>query len=755
MPESPSRPPRDNVVRAIYPGLELRADADDAPPTLAGHFAVFNRWTEIDSVYEGRFLERIAPGAFARTFNNNRDGIRVLFQHGRDPQIGDKPLGPISDLREDDTGAYYEVDLLDTTYNRELIPGLRAGLYGASFRFRVLKEDFEKSPKRTDDNPEGLPLRTIREAQVMEFGPVTFPAYADATAGIRSLTTEWNAGLIAGSDAGLTALATAMRDAHPELFAPGPAELPHSEDEDRDSGPAEQPHSEVREEPDPPPVVAEPKPTEDPVPAGSSAIQKETRTMNITEKRVRLDEIAQRFKEIHAEAGADALTPEAKSEWDGLLDERKRLEKDIADYEVRLAEIEHVFRAGGGEPATPPPAPSPYADRTIKSGSKGPANVYAVEEYRNFASSDRDLRQLYHDGAMRAIEIGNYAHERADKAAVQTHVERLLNKVEDEHSTFAKRILSTGSPAYKRAFGKVLVGKELTSEERTALSTTDAAGGFAVPYDLDPTIIPTSNGSVNPLRQISRVEQTLVHDWQGVSSAGITAAYATEAAEASDNAPVLVQPSVTVLRAQAFVPFSIEIGQDWGRLQSEMAALLQDAKDDLEATKFVLGTGTVEPTGIVAGLGTAYHVQTAASATFAVADVYSLENALPPRNRPLASVVANRAIYNLVRQFDTAGGAALWEYIGNALPARLLGYPAYEASAMSSTAGTADKIMVAGDFRNFLIVDRIGMNIELIPHLFGASNRYPTGQRGLYAIWRNSSVILNQNAFRLLKVKAS
>jgi HK97 family phage prohead protease len=157
-------------------------------PTLYGHFSVFNRWTEINSWFEGNFLERIAPGAFKKTIGENRDRIKALFQHGMDPQIGDKPLGPIADLREDDMGAYYEVPLLDTSYNRDLIPGLEAGLYGASFRFQVMREELNDQPDPSDHNPRGLPERTIKEARLHEFGPVTFPAYQGATAGVRSLT---------------------------------------------------------------------------------------------------------------------------------------------------------------------------------------------------------------------------------------------------------------------------------------------------------------------------------------------------------------------------------------------------------------------------------------------------------------------------------------------------------------------------------------------------------------------------------------
>jgi HK97 family phage major capsid protein len=66
----------------------------------------------------------------------------------------------------------------------------------------------------------------------------------------------------------------------------------------------------------------------------------------------------------------------------------------------------------------------------------------------------------------------------------------------------------------------------------------------------------------------------------------------------------------------------------------------------------------------------------------------------------------------------------------------------------------AQKIAVVGDFsRAFKIVDRVGMNIELIPHLFGAAQgNLPTGQRGLFAYWRVGAKVLDANAFRVLKL---
>ena len=94
----------------------------------------------------------------------------------------------IEELNEDSVGAHYAVPLFDTSYNADLLPALAAAQFGASFRFTVIKEEVDNSPAKSDWNPHGIPQRVIREMRVFEFGPVTFPAYASATAGLRSLT---------------------------------------------------------------------------------------------------------------------------------------------------------------------------------------------------------------------------------------------------------------------------------------------------------------------------------------------------------------------------------------------------------------------------------------------------------------------------------------------------------------------------------------------------------------------------------------
>jgi hypothetical protein len=152
---------------------------------LVGHAAVFDQWTRIWTP-QGAFLEKVAPGAFRRTLAERGDKVRCVLEHGFDARAGNRPLGAVVSLREDTFGLVYEVDLFDEPYVDELKSALAAGLYSSSFRFRSRVEDFEPRPPKSDHNPQRLPEVVLREVDLYECGPCTFPAYAGATASLRT-----------------------------------------------------------------------------------------------------------------------------------------------------------------------------------------------------------------------------------------------------------------------------------------------------------------------------------------------------------------------------------------------------------------------------------------------------------------------------------------------------------------------------------------------------------------------------------------
>jgi hypothetical protein len=63
--------------------------------------------------------------------------------------------------------------------------------YGASFRAKLIKARDDPMPRRSDYNPSRLPESVVTELQLREFGPTLLPAYAETSAGIRSLSDDF------------------------------------------------------------------------------------------------------------------------------------------------------------------------------------------------------------------------------------------------------------------------------------------------------------------------------------------------------------------------------------------------------------------------------------------------------------------------------------------------------------------------------------------------------------------------------------
>jgi HK97 family phage major capsid protein len=381
-------------------------------------------------------------------------------------------------------------------------------------------------------------------------------------------------------------------------------------------------------------------------------------------------------------------------------------------------------------------------------------------------SYDRDAPRTTgaRDGALATIE----RHSAQLRSEAADRLDSIV-RTADPLGLEARYLAAVGDPHYHSAFGKLItdplqghlrfapeevaavqtVGR--VEEERGMVTGTGSAGGFAIPFTLDPSVMLSSNGALNPIRQIARVITITTHDWKGVSSDGVTASYDPEAQEVSDDTPVLAQPSIVTAMGRAFIPFSIELGQDWSSLEQELLKLISDGRDVLDATKFLTGSGTDEPAGVLTGLTTTQRVQTATTATYVVGDPWLLKAAIPSRYIASTKFAAASSIWDATYRFVGTESAEPPQ-----MPTRegpFLGAEKVEWSTMTTTTTTGSKIIIAGDFMaGFTIADRIGMTAELVPHLFGA-NRRPSGERGIYAHWRSGSKVVVPNALRYLEVK--
>src|ERR1035441_9219582 len=185
----------------------------------------------------------------------------------------------------------------------------------------------------------------------------------------------------------------------------------------------------------------------------------------------------------------------------------------------------------------------------------------------------------------------------------------------------AEHILTTGSEEYQEAF-RAYVEDPQGMAQRAALSLTLANGGYLLPYVLDPTIILTNTGSANPWRRVSNVKQTTSNTWNGVTSAGVNAAWLAEGTVSTDGTPTVGNIQITPAKAAAWVFGSYEVLEDTDFGQ-QLPRLLADAKDRLEEAAFATGAGSGGvPQGVTVGATTV--VTTATTLVIAVGDIYAV-----------------------------------------------------------------------------------------------------------------------------------
>jgi len=733
------RPPRDGI-RAMPPA-ELR-EAEDGR-TLEGRLAHTGEWALIDSVQEGRFLERWVAGATRKSFTENRAKIKILFQHGKDAELGNKPIAAINELDEDHEGPYYRGTLLDGVPPL-IVDGIRKGLYGTSHAFRSVREDWDPKPKKGAHNPDGIPERTIKEAAIHEISVVTWPAYAQATVGLRSMSDEFGLATLTADPARLRELVDYI-----EPVAPSEGAGPSAHPEERREKPAKSP----------PPKAA--RANRGPVKTGPSDSKEQTTVPDISAYVTRDEKVA-RVEDINRELESldkqfDGVLPEEPQlRWDEFVAEKKALLEAVDAIDARRRELDDWRnRRGPGrveeasQGFTPPPV------NIVK--ARDLASIYDINKTRREARNEEQFRTNLVDNAMRSVDGAPFGL--GDRQNQQGEIEKLL-KGRDyvDPAEAAKRVLYTGSPAYRRAYRKYLTqgpgGPLFTAEEqeafndaRTALVT---ASNVAVPYDLDTTMVINTSGAINPFRQAFRVVKTTSNDWRPLVSSGMTAVYETEATVATDLSPAFTAEARLLAKAHTASLFSVEIQGDYPGLEAELAREIADAKDVLEATEFSTGIGTTHhPMGIFTYY-TLNFLDTTTTLVIVPADLYKLEANIGPRYRGNTVWLGSPYFYSLVRGIDTAGGAGLWidnlsignygSMDNNGRLGNLIGHPAYECIAPANASmATTEKVAILADRDRFVIIDRIGLNIELIPNFLDPTTSYPTGQRMVYAWWRNTS----------------
>lgn len=155
-------------TRTLQP-CEVRIEGD-AKPVIRGYAAVFDK---IADVYQ--IKEKIRRGAFARTINNA--DIRALINHDPNYVLGRNKAQTLK-LAEDDKGLAVEIfpDPKIQFVHDLIISMQRRDINQMSFGFQVVQEEWDQDKK----------VRTLVEVKLFDVSVVTFPAYPQTSAHVRS-----------------------------------------------------------------------------------------------------------------------------------------------------------------------------------------------------------------------------------------------------------------------------------------------------------------------------------------------------------------------------------------------------------------------------------------------------------------------------------------------------------------------------------------------------------------------------------------
>jgi HK97 family phage major capsid protein len=355
----------------------------------------------------------------------------------------------------------------------------------------------------------------------------------------------------------------------------------------------------------------------------------------------------------------------------------------------------------------------------------------------------------------RAEQVVEMYSKRDDHMALSDDAaENVYNLIHKRGKQFGKalseQLLVTGSPDYLAAFEQYLAEPGGFSQ-RAALSLTPANGGYLVPFTLDPTIILTNAGSANPYRRHATIKTTTTNDWNGVTSAGVSAEWTAEGVESADASPTVGQLKITPQKADAYLFGSFEVLSD-SDFSQQLPDLLADAKDRIEESAFAVGTGTGQPWGVVTRATTQAAVAGTAATGFTAADAYALQAALPARWRgPNAQNVwlGNLTSINRGRNVPSFTGSVQAIVQDGPDGPMMLGKPFLESTSITGAFANGNKVLVYGDMRQYYIVDRVGMSVVYDNIVLGA-NRRPTGQGAWYAFWRTGADVSTNSAFRVL-----
>tara|TARA_B100001063_G_scaffold247320_1_gene292616 strand:+ start:9867 stop:11054 length:1188 start_codon:yes stop_codon:yes gene_type:complete len=362
----------------------------------------------------------------------------------------------------------------------------------------------------------------------------------------------------------------------------------------------------------------------------------------------------------------------------------------------------------------------------------------------------------------------------AEKSSLESTVDKLNEQV-TEFEAYKKQmeleqkqrnrpgISDSAAAEYKEGFLKFMRKGDSSSIETKAVNTgSDADGGFAVPEELDRSILELER-DMSPMRQVCHQITISTADYKKlVNKGGAGSGWVGEEAERPETTgPSLAQ--ITAFMGEIYAnPAATQTSLDDIFFNAEAWIQGEVAKEfaDQEAVAFLSGNGTNKPKGMLA-----YTLSTAAdksrtfgqlqkvvaSGTTSVTgdNLIDLIHSAKAGYRRNASFMMNNMSVAEVRKIKDNDGNYLWRPgLEAGASSSLLGYSIVENEDLADMAANANSILF-GDFnRGYTIVDRIGTRILRDPYTNKPFVHF-------YTTRRTGGMLTDSNAIKVLSMAAS
>lgn len=350
-----------------------------------------------------------------------------------------------------------------------------------------------------------------------------------------------------------------------------------------------------------------------------------------------------------------------------------------------------------------------------------------LEEQGEYDAIEKDF-----DGLTKKLE---HHRKELEMEGVKIEADQKLKDVGQLNETADER-----KEQYSKAFTKFVRGgtTSLNQDERKHLTsnyvrgtgnqtTTDAEGGFMVPEGWTAEIN-VGRQAVGSVRQAARILRTSTGNtipYPQVDDTATSVLLTAEAAATTVQDLTFTSVNLLSFTFRTLVKVSIELLQDEDvNFQTLLTQLFGERMLRGENAFFTTGTGSAQPEGVVTAATEGPPNGLATADTLVQNDIYELQHTVDPAYRigNQSGFMMHDSILKEVKQLSvgSADDRPLWQPgLAFGEPDSIAGRPFWINQNMASDITVAGaKIMLYGDFSNFIIRDSLGFTMTRLNERF-------------------------------------